>query len=236
MQHYSPPRSPGDRMADDAITGILTGIGYLLVMLVVGAGAGVAGLVRLLIPKDTSLKLPLPARFEHTHIVAGSGHGKTQLLQHMFATVDVQAVAEGQRSIIVIDSQGDLIRNILSLQEFSPSHPNSLSDRLVLIDPTDIASPPCLNLFDFGLSRLHGYNPLEREKLVNGAIALYEYLFSALLGAELTNRQGVIFRYLARLLMVVPGATIYTLMDFMEEPRLIRPYLSKVDGPTARFS
>ena len=46
---------------------------------------------------------------------------------------------------------------------------------------------------------------MEREKLLNGAIALYEYLFGALLGAELTQKQGVIFRYLARLMLTVPG-------------------------------
>jgi hypothetical protein len=50
-----------------------------------------------------------------------------------------------------------------------------LAERLVLIDPTDIDNPPALNLFDFGLERLTGYGRLEREKLLNGAIALYEY-------------------------------------------------------------
>jgi hypothetical protein len=35
--------------------------------------------------------------------------------------------------------------------------------------------------------------------------------------------------------MVIPGATIYTLMDFMREPSLIRPYLSRLEetDPTA---
>jgi hypothetical protein len=45
----------------------------------------------------------------------------------------------------------------------------------------------------------------------------------------------VIFRYLARLLMVVPNATIYTLMDFIEEPQRVRQYLPKLDLPTQRF-
>jgi hypothetical protein len=112
-----------------------------------------------------------------------------------------------------------------------------MSDRVVLIDPTEIFSPPALNLFDFGLDRVSGYPPLEREMLVNGAISLYEYVFGALLGAELTARQGVIFRYLARLMMVVPGATIHTLMDFMQEPESTRPYLDNLrdDAMTRRF-
>jgi hypothetical protein len=137
--------------------------------------------------------------------------------------------------LVVIDSQGDLIHKIMGLAEFSPRNLDGLSERLIYIDPTDILNPPCLNLFDFGLSRLKNYSPLEQEKLITGAIALYEYLFGALLGAELTNRQGVIFRYLASLLMVVPEATIFTLMDFMEDPELVRPHLAKLDASSARF-
>jgi hypothetical protein len=128
-----------------------------------------------------------------------------------------------------------MLRTITHLAEFAPNHPESLADRLVLIDPNDIDHPPALNLFDFGLDRLERYNPTEREKLINGAIALYEYLFGALLGAELTQRQGVIFRYIARLMMVVPGGTIHTLMQFMEDPEATRPYLEKVDRITRHF-
>jgi hypothetical protein len=171
--------------------------------------------------------MPFSARFEHTHIVAGSGHGKTQLLQQMILK-DLTKLAEGQGSVVVIDSQGDLLRNIVSLAAMT-----RLSERLVLIDPTDIDNPPALNLFDFGLERLTRYSRLEREKLLNGAIALYEYLFGALLGAELTQKQGVIFRYLARLMMTVPGATIRTLMGFMED-QTTRPYLSRLD-PTSQL-
>src|SRR4051812_36396678 len=131
MQHYH--RGPADKMADDALTGVMAGVAKLAGFLILGVGYGIVALVRLMIPKDTSLKLPLPARFEqHMHVVAGSGHGKTQALQHLLATEDLQAVAEGRRSVIVMDSQGDLIRSIVSLSEFSPRHPNSLSDRLVL--------------------------------------------------------------------------------------------------------
>ena len=71
--------------------------------------------------------------------------------------------------------------------------------------------------------------------MVNGANDMYEYLFGELLGAELTNRQGVIFRYLARLLMVVPGATIYTLIDFCEDPYAVKPHLGKLDVASQRF-
>ncbi|MBV9482313.1 MAG: ATP-binding protein [Acidobacteria bacterium] len=172
--------------------------------------------------------IPFSARFEHTHILGGSGHGKTQLLQSLLLR-DLAQLQAGKGSVVVIDSQGDLIRNIVGLSALS-----DMADRVVLIDPNDIEHPPCLNLFDFGLDRLSHYDPVEREKLINGAIALYEYMFGALLGADLTQRQGVIFRYLARLLMVVPNATIHTLREFMESPEKTRPYLSKLD-PTSKL-
>ena len=172
---------------------------------------------------------PLESRFEHTHVLGGSGHGKTQLLQQLILN-DIDALKENKGSIIVIDSQGDMIGKILYLAEMK-----ELSDRLILIDPSDIEHPPALNLFDFGLERLNKLNPVDREKLVNGAIALYEYLFGALLGAELSQRQGVIFRYLARLMMVVPGATIHNLMDFMQNPETVKPFVSKLDPISRRF-
>jgi Type IV secretion-system coupling protein DNA-binding domain len=202
-------------------------------MLFVGLVALICYPFSLLIPKPR-LKIPLDVRFEHTYVIGGSGHGKTQLLQHLIATEDLPAVLRGERSLIVIDSQGDMLEKILRLAAFSPDR-DELSERLIYLNPADVLHPPALNLFDFGRSRLNRYSPAEREKFVNGTVSLYEYLFGALLGAELTARQGTLFRYLARLLMQVPGATIYTLIDFMEEPDRIRPYLGRLDAPTRRF-
>src|SRR4051794_9336802 len=58
-------------------------------------------------------------RLTHTHIVASSGFGKTQLLQN-YISHDLPQIAAGKRSIIVIDSQGDLIGKILRLKQLSP--------------------------------------------------------------------------------------------------------------------
>jgi hypothetical protein len=194
------------------------------------AGTPLADLFEISLP----FPLPLSRRFEHMHIVGGSGHGKTQLLQQLLMH-DLAALENGRGSIIVIDSQGDMIRAISHLAQLSPQSGTDLYKRVVIIDPNDVETPPALNLFDFGLDRLERYGPAEREKLINGAIALYEYLFGALLGAELTQRQGVIFRYLARLLMVVPGATIHTLRQLMEDPEATRAYFDRLDPLTRHF-
>ncbi|MBI5450164.1 MAG: type IV secretion system DNA-binding domain-containing protein [Gammaproteobacteria bacterium] len=178
--------------------------------------------------------IPFPARFEHTHIVGGTGHGKTQLIQFLINHDLVRSQEDG-RSVVVIDSQGDLIRTISRLGYFSPSAEGSLADRLVIIDPTDIEYPVCLNMFDFNRDRLSGYTALDREKILNATVELYEYFFGALLGAELTQRQGLIFRYLARLMIEIPDATIHTFRELMEHGERFKPYMEKLQGTTRSF-
>lgn len=160
-----------------------------------------------------SFTIPTAARFEHHHIVAGSGHGKTQTLQYLIGQ-DLEAVAEGRRTVIVLDSHGDLIGNIAGLAEFAPGGP--LHERVVLIDPTDVEWPVSLNLFDVGVERLQGYAPLERERLTNSILELYDFVLGSLLSAEMTQKQNVIFRYVTRLMLHIPDATIHTLRELME--------------------
>ena len=178
--------------------------------------------------------IPFPARFEHTHVVGGTGHGKTQLLQFLI-NHDLVRSMEDSRSVVVIDSQGDLIRTISHLAYFNPAAAESLADRFVLVDPNDVEHPVCLNMFDFNRDRLSGYAPVDREKILNATVELYEYFFGALLGAELTQRQGLIFRYLARLLIEIPDATIHTLRELMEAGDRFRPYMEKLTGTARSF-
>lgn len=191
-------------------------------------------------PLLTVLELPVPfhipeqARFEHCHIVGGTGHGKTQLMQRMIHA-DLAAAQRERRSVVVIDSQGDLINKLVRLALFDPDAPDSLADRLVIIDPADIEFPAALNLFDAHLERLQWYRAVDRERVLNGVIELYEVFFGAMLGAELTQKQGVIFRYLARLMVTIPGATIHTLMRLMEDGKPFKPHMEKLEGSARYF-
>ncbi len=178
--------------------------------------------------------IPFPARFEHTHVVGGTGHGKTQLLQFLIHHDLVRAREDG-RAVVVLDSQGDLIRTISHLRYFSPTRYPDFAERFVLVDPNDVEHPVCLNMFDFNRSRLSGYAPVDREKILNATVELYEYFFGALLGADLTQRQGLIFRYLARLLLEIPEATIHTLRELMEDGERFRPYMEKLPGTARNF-
>jgi len=175
--------------------------------------------------------IPEAARFEHHWIVAGSGHGKSQTLQYLIAH-DLEKVANGEASIVVIDSQGDLIRNISRLQFFADN-----PDRLCLIDPTDIEYPVALNLFDVGMDRIREYSPLDRERLINGILELYDFVMGTLLSAELTQKQGVIFRYITRLMLHIPNATIQTLRELMEPKgyEKYKEHIQKLQGTARAF-
>ena len=178
--------------------------------------------------------IPTKARFEHHHIVAGSGHGKTQTLQFLIAQ-DLAAMEHEQRSLIVLDSQGDLIRNIAQLAVFAPG--GALHDRLVLIDPTDVEYPVSLNLFDVGQERLSGYAPLERERLTNSILELYDFVLGTLLDAQMTQKQNVIFRYVTRLMLHIPDATIHTLRELMEPGSEVKfaEHIAKLEGTAKHF-
>jgi hypothetical protein len=183
---------------------------------------------------NIAFDIPDAIRFEHQWIVAGSGHGKTQCLQYQIAR-DLPRVARGECSVIVIDSQGDLIRNICTLKVFAPGQ--KLFDRLVLVDPSDVEYPFALNLFDVGQARLGQHNALDRERLRNSIIELYDFVLGSLLSAELTQKQSVIFRFLIRLMLQIPNATLHTFRELMEPQRFerYRAYVDQLEGTARTF-
>ena len=180
------------------------------------------------------ITLPQTTRFEHHHIVAGSGHGKTQTLQHLILH-DLEVVVAGKASIVVIDSQSDLINNIAGMSIFAPGQP--LADRLCLIDPTDVEWPVALNLFDVGMERINQYSQLDRERLINGILELYDFVLGSLLDAGMTQKQSVIFRYITRLLLHIPNATIHTFRELLEDDGYDKHYehIQKLEGSARSF-
>ena len=183
-------------------------------------------------------EVPVPlseqTRFEHQWVVAGTGHGKTQTLQYMLGH-DLERVKCGEASVVVVDSQGDLIRNISRLAVFAEG--GDLHDRLCIIDPTDIEFPVALNLFDVNMERINRYSPLDRERLVNGVLELYDFVLGSLLGAGMTQKQTVVFRYITRLLIHIPDANIQTLRELLEPGgyEKYERHIKKLEGTARAF-
>jgi hypothetical protein len=127
-----------------------------------------------------------------------------------------------------VDSQGDLIDKISHLALFD----DALRDRLVLMPPKEIDHPPALNIFDINRSRLGAYDAVSKEQVTAGVIETFDYLFSGLIGADLTAKQGVFFRYIAHLMLALPetmgrSATILDLMNLMDDPE---PYQAAIQS------
>lgn len=173
-----------------------------------------------------ALPFPLPeeARFEHMHILAGTGHGKTQTLQHLIVS-DLTRPKEQVPSMVILDSQGDMINTLKRLSLFDPNREGSLADRLLIVDPSDVAFAPALNLFDIQSDRVKDYNQRDREQVLAGIIEIYDYIFGGLLGAELTQKQAMVFRFLAQLMLAIPGSTIHTLRDLLDDAT---PYMDAI--------
>ena len=182
---------------------------------------------------ELPLEISDQTRYEHVHILGGTGHGKTQFLQKWICH-DLDLAAQAKRSLVVIDGQGDLIRNISKLDIFHPDH-GPLKDKIIIIDPNDVLYPPAINMFATNDERMAQYGPAEREKVQNSAVALYEDFFRELLGAELTAQQGTVFKYLARLMLEIPDATIVTLRELMEDPKPFIPYMKQLTGSARVF-
>jgi hypothetical protein len=161
------------------------------------------------------LKFSYEDRFSHMHIVGGSNAGKTTLLQNLIL-YDLQK--DDPPALVIVDSQGDLINKISHLALFD----DKLKDRLILITPKEIDHPPALNIFDVKRERFATYDKVMKEQVSAGVIETFEYLFDGLLGADLTAKQDVFFKYVARLLLALPetmgrNATILDMIALMED-------------------
>lgn len=180
---------------------------------------------------EIPLYIPEAVRYEHTWILAGTGHGKTQTLQYLIAA-DLEEAIKQKRSVVVMDGQGDLINTLMRSKYFEDP---SLRERFIYINPQDMERPVGLNLFDVDLSPTAMPSAVARETILNNTIELYDFFFGALLGAELTQKQGLVFRYLAVLMMRIPGANIHTLRELMEDGQKFKPYMATLGGSARTF-
>jgi hypothetical protein len=166
-----------------------------------------------------SVAFPIPEKLrpEHGVIIAGSGGGKTQLLESLILA---DLADKARPGVILIDSKGEMIERIARLAYFHPDH-GALRDQLIIIDHKD---KPALNMFDMD------------EDLVNTKInevaALMRYFFGGLFGSQLSDQMDVLFLPLLHMIMRMPGATLHTFAELVGDPQQYPDVLAKVpEGP-----
>jgi len=165
---------------------------------------------------DINFNLNHDIRFEHTHILGGTGHGKTQLLSR-FLSHDLERAKKGKGGFSIIDGQGDLIETVLKLDIFNPNKEKNLSEKLIIINPSDTDNPISFNIFDIDFTN---FTNQEKEAVLNQSVELYRYIFGSLMGNELTAKQTTMFKFALRLVIEIPNANILTLKKLLEDAPL----------------
>lgn len=175
-------------------------------------GTGLAPLFTLPIP----FAIPTAKRFEGHWIVARQGAGKTNALECLIHA-DLAEVAEGRASVLVMDSQGmaddTLLGRLSTLKTFAPGQP--LDGRLIYLEP-DLDYPLALNLFDIGLADMGSLSASQREDIVSSATEVVEFLFTGLLGGELSDNMTMVYKYLVPAMLVIPDADMSTFIDLLD--------------------
>lgn len=168
------------------------------------------------------LKLTHEDRFSHMHVLGGTGAGKSSLIETL---IRHDLSSDDPPSIVLIDPHSDTLRKL--------AHSDlGIEDRIIILDPRDLKHPFALNPFAINRERLASYDETTREQVTAGVIQTFDYLFSSLFDMDLTGKQAVYFRYITRMLMMLPevenrNATILDMLKFIDDPT---PYLKTIEA------
>jgi hypothetical protein len=168
------------------------------------------------------LALSHEARFNHWHVLAGSGQGKTVLIENL---IRYDLACDDPPSIILIDPHSDLVRKLARSDL-------GIEDRLILIDPRDTQHPVGLNPFAVNRERFGKYDAATQEQVTAGVLQTFGFLWSGLTNLTLTGKQDVFFRYVTRLMLTLPevegrNATILDMLQLMQDPA---PYRRAIEA------
>jgi hypothetical protein len=166
-----------------------------------------------LLSAPVPLRLSREDRFSHMHILAGSGHGKTTLIERL---IRHDIASDDPPSIVLIDPHSDLVRKLARSDL-------GIEDRILLLDPRDTAHPLAINPFAINRERFATYDETTREQVTAGVIQTLTYLWNGLTNLTLTGKQDVFARYVIRLLLTIPevrgeNATILDMLKLMSDP------------------
>lgn len=151
-------------------------------------------------------KMKLERRNRHHLIVAPTGHGKTEFMKLLLRD-DLDKVLRKEQSVVVIDTKGDLLDDLLARQEVVQCEP-------IIIDPRDTAHPFALGFIDFAYMR--SLSPVEKIEAHNAAITLLTTAMGAL-DVKMTQKQETLFTSIFRLLDKIPDASFLTMLDVLKK-------------------
>lgn len=166
--------------------------------------------------EDRSFVIDEEVRFFGQWIVGEPGAGKTTFISTMIAE-DLKKVARNEASIFVIDSQNELIPDIVRLEMFAPGRP--LHDKLIYLEPNP-DFPLALNIFDIDKKRASSLSSSEERMMYEaGAEWMVDFFLKSLVKSDETSSQETFLAYIIPAVLAIPNATIMTLQDLLEPAR-----------------
>lgn len=155
-------------------------------------------------------EISIESRFEGIYICARPGAGKTQLIQDFLLT-DLDMVARGEASVVVLDPTGDvggnrpsLIHVLTRLKRFARG--GDLYGKLIYIDPLDPNYTLPINLLSVRPASSHA-------QAISSAITSYLSIMGSLMGTPLTDYQKLVFQYAVQVALAFPNPTLETLQN-----------------------
>jgi hypothetical protein len=152
----------------------------------------------------------------HAYLVAGSGHGKSELLKTM-----MYGLLKQKQGVILFDPHGDIAEQVAHWQEFSRE-----PDRLIYFAPKlagdHMHTVPVINPMTAIYNHRHGD--------LDNAVENFIKVLDAVVGAEseISFRMANLLKPCLYTLAHEPNATLYDVLDFLAED----PKLDKQGNPT----
>lgn len=158
------------------------------------------------------VRLGLPIRLRHVHVIGATGSGKSTLLREMMRE-DIEA----GRGLALLDPHGDLADEVLALI------PERRSKDVVVFDPADEEAP-------VGFNVLRARSERERELLGSDLVAVFRR-FSTTWGDQMT---AVLGNAILALLEHPEGGTLLDLRRLLVDRRFRDEVITRVDDPAVR--
>lgn len=163
------------------------------------------------------IRLGYEDRRRHTYIIGQTGTGKTTHLENMA----VQDMLEG-RGFAFVDPHGDAAESLLTMV------PKERAEDVIYFNPSDMASPMGLNLFEY-------HTPDQKDFLIQEAINMLYKLYDPQRQGIVGPRYEHLFRNAALTAMADPaGGTFIDIPKLFRDPQYVNEKLKHVTDKTVQ--
>jgi hypothetical protein len=163
--------------------------------------------------KITEVKEDIQERLKHTHIIGGTGTGKSTLILQL-----IKQDIEAERGVCVLDPHGDLIETVISLI------PENRIQDVLIIDPADGEFPVAFNI-------LEAHSDIEKEILSSDLVGGFKRL-STSWGDQMNS---VLANAISAFLESSRGGTLTDLRRFLIEKDFRNDFLKTVTDPSIQY-